>query len=521
MLLPLPLLLLLLITLQQSVLQRIPDIRDPLYEDFFPHMQDAPTPLIIHLMSTDLFRRLGRVSQLSAKKFLFAHGNITRAAHCNGVRIMSSIYVNILNRNSPNEEHITDTQSHAIQVAGLLHDIGHGPYSHLFEQLVSDARQGMHSPGLGPDLSEWNHEKQSADIVRYLFHNNGTDLVHKYNLPEDFVDAVCDMIQGISPDKHHTKYASSQDFNRYSLFTIVNADSEVGLDVDKFDYMRRDSRMCCRTQYAELVSQAIAAIMTNSRIEHDRIVYSFHCSEALVVFSHCVYLNYRYLYFNPYAVGLELVIKDLIAHTLTQDRLAPYLRSIGAFSTLDDSLIDNTCNGSMHMHPDAHHLKTRFRAMDCYELVGYRDYPHPHTETVSGLEQLHTCMHNSKYRFEQGVRNSQLSISDRDYVFVTCSLARFSKGTRSILSKVAFYDTADAQEPPRLQGPFLNKHKELLAKGCKCLFKPLQRNDAAMAYEKDIVPPHRACLQLSLYARTTDRTKVNELKRLFAQYTGN
>jgi HD superfamily phosphohydrolase len=155
-----------------------------------------------------LFLRLENVGQLSLIKLISSHGNITRSAHLRGTGRMAEICIDILNKNSDADEQISEIQSLAIQVATLLHDVGHGPYSHLFQTAIINL------------IPNWNHEDQSIKIVRYIMEKN--DVISKYSLPADFADAVCDMIKGISKDKHKAKYSKSSAFNRFVIFTIAN-----------------------------------------------------------------------------------------------------------------------------------------------------------------------------------------------------------------------------------------------------------------------------------------------------------
>ncbi|CAD26157.1 similarity to HYPOTHETICAL PROTEIN Y461_MYCPN [Encephalitozoon cuniculi GB-M1] len=508
---------LILLFLPLSVSREIPDMRDILYEDFHKEMQDPPTPLIIDLMSTDLFRRLDRVAQLGLRNLLFTHANITRGAHCRGTRTMSSIYVNILNKNSCSESCITPVQSHAIQVASLLHDIGHGPYSHLFEYTVTGMVHSnpeiYHDDEKKDSAKPWSHEMQSLRIARCLLQTN--DLVRKYNLPHDFADAVCDMIQGLSRDDHAKKYASSPDFNKYVIFTIVNGDAEASLDTDKFDYMRRDSYLCCRPGYANLVSQAVTGIMLGSRIEHDRIVYSIRCAESLVVFSHCVYLNYRYLYYNPQAGGLDLVLQDILTRLLSHANLTRYLQDINSFSILDDMFIARLWDKGSHV--DIQHLLDRFNARDSYEFIGYRDYPYPpETSPNHDLTNLRRSIADIKHTFSEALGKTQCEITNDDYVLVAFNFAHILKGngTKNILAKVLFHDPIPNPESFYSHKPHLDKY--FSTPGCTPLFKPIENADSlAAAYEADDIPFYWGSIQLRLYARTVDNEKTAELKRLF------
>lgn len=478
---------------------------DQIYEDFFPQFQDAPSPLINHIVQHPLFKRLHRISQLSSKELLFTDTKlpiITRAAHSIGTRVVSSVYINILNKNSEPDSRITPIQSHAIQVAALLHDIGHGPYSHVFQDAISR----LHPPVTVDDEHKkpWTHEQQSARMVRHLFHIN--DYIQKYDLPEDFADAVCDMIQGIKPDIHGKKYSASAHFNTYLIFTIVNGDNQASLDVDKFDYMRRDSYTCCRPQYAGLVDRAVRGIIENSRIHNGRIVYNAKVAEALVLFSHCVYLNYRYLYYTPESE--DFTILERIIGAFSHSQMSYYLNNIDAFSTLDDETIETL------------HLKDT-RPPTVYKFIAYCDYPHPEkTSQACNLQHLHSKVQKVEHAFQQALTSAGSTITEQDYVFTTYNFARILKrnGTKNILEKVSFYNL------PRHMEDFYNYHKYLakysFAPGCISLFDPRSRpGDPAFSYETDPVPFYWGSLQLRLHATTQDPEKISELKALFMRCT--
>ncbi|ADM12503.1 phosphohydrolase-like protein [Encephalitozoon intestinalis ATCC 50506] len=454
---------------------------DPLYRLFLPDLQDPPHPLIEDLLCHPLFSRLHRVAQLSSLKFFFPHGNIHRAAHSRGSSIAASIYINALNQNSPPTSRISPLQSLAVQVAALLHDIGHGPYSHVFQRAYSS-----HCPPLKP----WSHELQSTRIACHLF--NELRLVSKYNLPNDFLYAVCDMILGISPRRHARKYGASSHFSSYVIFTIVNGDLQDSLDVDKFDYMRRDSRMCCHPSYARIVDNAVCEIILNSRILNDRIVYSSRAAPALAVFAHCVYLNYRYLYYHPHAHGLNLLIHRIFEELIPRHPHLFNLRDLHAFLALDDNLLD----GFSDIHPDLQSLIGRFHARIPYLFLAYRDLPDS------------SALNNAKQAFLHALRDSPY-IQPYDYVLDSCHFAHIIRNPlhTNILRRVVFYDLSDPEESFFLFQPYL---QDLLNSSPSELFFSSKE-----IYYSFAVPFHETCIQLRLYCTSQDPKKSALLLEIF------
>lgn len=305
--------------------------QDPIYDDFFPSLHDASeNPLISAITDMQLFQRLEKVSQLSESKFINKNINITRREHSLGVCKLAGIYVNILNQNSSKNNGgikvISDVQKLAIQVAGLCHDIGHGPFSHLFESALKSRN------------IKFDHEEQSTNIVRYIFKHLQPELVR--DLPSDFVDVVCDMIIGIDQDKHKQKYSNSIYWKDFFLFTIVNAHRVNDIDVDKLDYMMRDTSVVgFKKNYLDL-KMHIIDFLKDIRVENGCIVYNYNCAHSIVSFSHQYYLNYRYSYLGVDNVGASLLLGDIINEMLESTKVESLINNLDMFASFTDEYFE-------------------------------------------------------------------------------------------------------------------------------------------------------------------------------------
>ncbi len=95
-------------------------------------------------------QRLRRLRQLAGSEYVYPGANHTRFEHCVGVLYLAGKAVenpNIFQRISDEELEIT-------KIAALLHDVGHGPFSHVFEQLLIKELEETHE-----DITSWLIEK--------------------------------------------------------------------------------------------------------------------------------------------------------------------------------------------------------------------------------------------------------------------------------------------------------------------------------------------------------------------------
>jgi len=119
---------------------------------------------------------------------------------------------------------ITDKDVLCVKIAGLCHDLGHGPFSHVFDStFISEI-----------NVRRWEHEQGSCDMFDYLIDVNGIPY-QDYGLDERDLIFIKEMIQG--------ERIEGRDKNKNFLYEIVS-NSKNGLDVDKMDYFMRDSYNC-------------------------------------------------------------------------------------------------------------------------------------------------------------------------------------------------------------------------------------------------------------------------------------
>ncbi len=151
--------------------------------------------VIWELIDTPFFQRLRRIRHLGCTTMVFHTAEHSRFTHSLGVyEITRRMIEKIANLNLNNQERL------AVLASALLHDIGHGPLSHLFEE-----------------VTEYHHEKMGQNIIKYDKHI--ARVLQKYAIQED----VLQILQKKHPRKILSQLVTSQ------------------IDADRLDYLLRDS----------------------------------------------------------------------------------------------------------------------------------------------------------------------------------------------------------------------------------------------------------------------------------------
>jgi HD superfamily phosphohydrolase len=171
------------------------------------------------VVDTPEFQRLRSLHQLGATHYVYVGATHTRFEHSIGVSHLAGELLGKLQHKQP-ELGIDARDIALVRMAGLCHDIGHGPFSHAYQRIADVLR-----PELG-----WEHEHMSQRILDHMFETHG--LHDKCRLDTADLQTVKDLING--------EPASGEMREKRFLFDIV-ANHRNGVDTDKFDYLIRDS----------------------------------------------------------------------------------------------------------------------------------------------------------------------------------------------------------------------------------------------------------------------------------------
>nr|XP_060480201.1 deoxynucleoside triphosphate triphosphohydrolase SAMHD1 [Panthera onca] len=114
-------------------------INDPIHGHIELH------PLLIRIIDTPQFQRLRYIKQLGGSYYIFPGASHNRFEHSLGVGYLAGCLVRALREKQP-ELQISERDVLCVQIAGLCHDLGHGPFSHMFD--------GRFIPLARPDV-EW------------------------------------------------------------------------------------------------------------------------------------------------------------------------------------------------------------------------------------------------------------------------------------------------------------------------------------------------------------------------------
>lgn len=136
-------------------------------------------PLFLKFIDTEQFQRLRDLKQLGATHMVYPGAMHSRFEHSLGVYWLAGEAVHKLKAQQGLELDIDNFDVQTVKLAGLLHDIGHGPFSHLFErEFLPRVIRG----------SEWSHEQMSVEMVDYIVDE------HNIEIESDTIKRVKEMI---------------------------------------------------------------------------------------------------------------------------------------------------------------------------------------------------------------------------------------------------------------------------------------------------------------------------------------
>ncbi|XP_009294109.1 deoxynucleoside triphosphate triphosphohydrolase SAMHD1 isoform X1 [Danio rerio] len=203
------------------------------------HGHIALHPLLVKITDTPQFQRLRHLKQLGGTYLVYPGASHNRFEHSIGVAYLAGRLVKSLHDNQP-ELKITKQDFLCVQIAGLCHDLGHGPLSHVFDVLViPEVKKIKKLKGLPDDIPEsWKHEQMSVLMFDSIVKSLNEEVLREHGLTDNDVIFIKELIEGAKASDNEWPY-QGRNVEKSFLYEIV-ANKQNGIDVDKWDYFARD-----------------------------------------------------------------------------------------------------------------------------------------------------------------------------------------------------------------------------------------------------------------------------------------
>jgi HD superfamily phosphohydrolase len=256
-------------------------IRDPVHDVIAFQLEKPIDALLFRLINAVEFQRLRRIRQLGLASLAYPGAEHSRYSHSLGVMQTARRILDQLSRSFKLEE-----GSVAVCLAGaLLHDLGHGPFSHVFERV-----SGIDHESITHRIIADPHSQVHARLVEF---------------DPAMPGRVLDLLQAKPKRTFYCDIIASQ------------------LDADRFDYLLRDNLMT-GSQYGGFDLQWLLHALTIDQT-NDRLAVTWKGISAVEAYLQSRYHMYRNVYFHKVvrtAEGMVRLALQRAKRLVVQERFA-------------------------------------------------------------------------------------------------------------------------------------------------------------------------------------------------------
>ncbi|CAE6390851.1 unnamed protein product [Rhizoctonia solani] len=262
------------------------------------------------IIDTPQFQRLRELKQLGSAYYVFPGASHNRFEHCLGVAHLARRMVEGLKNRQP-ELGIDDRDIKCVTIAGLCHDLGHGPFSHV-----------------------WDNK---------------------------FIPAV-----SVPPEKPF-------------LFEIV-ANNRNGIDVDKFDYIQRDTHAV-----GNKMNDVTSRLIRSARVINNEICYADKDWYMVSQLFESRFSLHKMIYNHKSCKAIELMIVDALILADPFMHLSNKIHSAEEYLYLDDSVLLEIERSKAPELEKSREIVQRIRTRQLYKQVDMYMFAVEHRDTLKLL----------------------------------------------------------------------------------------------------------------------------------------
>ncbi len=272
-------------------------INDPIYG-----LIRFPFDFLYTLIDHPYFQRLRRISQMGLSNYVYPGATHSRFSHALGALHLMTTAIETLRSKGID---VNEDEYLGVCIAILLHDIGHGPFSHALEEVFVPV----------------SHEDISIAVMEKLNHEFNGQLT-----------TALQIFRNQHPKKYLTQLVSSQ------------------LDMDRMDYLTRDSYYSGVAEgvigYKRIIS--MLSVSDNQLVVEEKGIYSI---QKFIVSRHIMYWQ---VYLHKNSIVAEQMLKKFMkqlkflvneeAYSLNNKRIGTLLTQNKTISAINDDILETFIN---------------------------------------------------------------------------------------------------------------------------------------------------------------------------------